>query len=160
MPPRSLRQRYAYIKTSLAIASVIAIQLGMTQGVFATSFPPPVAMEEVAGEWIGQCQIGDVFRLSLTEDGTGNLGYVRAWDEDDKVVVYDVKKVKLENGAIRITLSHETWGKIVLEGTAFGKTMGLRVKGLYRRTEPELHLVRPEAWMLVLDRLRSRMSPE
>jgi len=156
--PAGDAQRYAYMRYIVAICLAAGFAAASVTSTHAYKPNLPLQFTEVAGEWVGQCDTGDVFRLELGNDQSGSLGYVQPEWKDDEVTVYEIADLQFDGFQLLITLEHPEWGTIVLKGYAREQFMKLRVKGLYHRTKPRVSFVRATAWESVLDRLRSEMK--
>lgn len=125
----------------------------------ALSDIPPIPFEKVRGEWIGQCALGDVFRLNIESKTAGSLGYLAPEWENEKVRVHDLAGVNFDGVIIQITVVDREFGDFSLEGLARENVLDLRIKGLYVKSEPRIRFVRPSNWGSALERLREEMEP-
>ena len=156
-PVRSLTERYAYMKqiTTLAIVTLLFL---FCSGLAEARKPwPRLSFEQIQGEWIGQDEFGDVFRLNLESESSGSIGYVRPQWEDEGVRAWAIAELEFDGVTIKISVLDREFGDFVLVGFARANFMDLKIKGL-SKSKIRIRFLRPNAWEGSLDRLRSGME--
>src|SRR4029434_6909426 len=106
---------------------------------------PKLTLDQIAGQWIGQCPSGEVFALDLRSDGTGLLRYIKPWDTTN-ITIYQIADTSFDGWTLRLNLSHRDYGNITLEGAALKHLMRLKIKKLFHHSTPDLPLTRIETW--------------
>ncbi len=61
-----------------------------------------LSFDQIQGEWIGQDEFGDVFRLNLKSESSGSIGYVRPQWQEEGVRAWAIGEVEFDGVTIKI----------------------------------------------------------
>ena len=140
------------------IPTVLTLVLLLLGGMAEATRPlPRLSFEEIQGEWIGQDEFGDVFRLNLDSQSSGSLGYIRPQWKDESVRAWVIGESEFDGVNLKVSVLDPEFGDFVLVGLARQTYMDLKIKGL-SRSKIRIRFLRPEAWEGSLDRLRRGME--